>query len=146
MAPWRDTRPKVGRSDEVPQRSEGETIEPRVSDPIENTAAVVAIARGAFVGIGDLGHPLHRVVFVLHAERTLAAGRRDDTGLAGDMAPVRVAELDGSGLVFDSRQAADEIGAGAGIVGVALGDLPVDPHFGLATQDVVADGRALVDS
>ena len=35
IAPVRLTRPKLGRREEQPQRSEGETIEPRVSDPIE---------------------------------------------------------------------------------------------------------------
>src|SRR5262245_9407799 len=44
MAPWRLTRPKVGRRDEQPQRSEGETIEPRVSEPMANTTPPAAVA------------------------------------------------------------------------------------------------------
>ena len=34
MAPCRETRPKVGRSEEFPQRAEGLRIEPRVSESI----------------------------------------------------------------------------------------------------------------
>ena len=39
IAPWRDTRPKVGRSDEFPQRVEGLTMEPRVSEPMAKGSA-----------------------------------------------------------------------------------------------------------
>src|SRR6516165_2404646 len=34
MAPARETRPKVGRNPVTPQRSQGETIEPSVSEPM----------------------------------------------------------------------------------------------------------------
>ena len=34
IAPWRLTRPKVGRRPDAPQRVEGETIEPSVSVPM----------------------------------------------------------------------------------------------------------------
>src|SRR5262245_50744050 len=36
IAPRRDTRPKVGRSPEMPQKADGQTIDPQVSDPMAN--------------------------------------------------------------------------------------------------------------
>ena len=44
MAPWRETRPKVGRRPVVPQRWLGDVIEPRVSVPIENAQRPAAVA------------------------------------------------------------------------------------------------------
>ena len=44
MAPVRGTRPKVGRRPVVPQRVEGEEIDPSVSDPIANATQPAAVA------------------------------------------------------------------------------------------------------
>ena len=44
IAPARDTRPKVGRSPVVPQRCDGEVIEPSVSVPIENPQSPAEVA------------------------------------------------------------------------------------------------------
>jgi hypothetical protein len=44
IPPYRLTRPKVGRSALNPVRLEGETIEPRVSVPIENATHAAAVA------------------------------------------------------------------------------------------------------
>src|SRR5205807_10437976 len=44
MAPVRGTRPKVGRSPVVPQRVDGEEMEPRVSDPIANATQPADVA------------------------------------------------------------------------------------------------------
>ena len=44
MQPSRDTRPKVGLSPVVPQRSQGETIDPSVSVPIANGTHPAATA------------------------------------------------------------------------------------------------------
>src|SRR5258708_30199176 len=44
MAPVRGTNPNVGRSPVVPQRVEGEEIEPRVSDPMEKATQPAAVA------------------------------------------------------------------------------------------------------
>ena len=44
MAPRRETRPKVGRMPVVPQRFEGETIEPSVSVPMEKPTNPAAVA------------------------------------------------------------------------------------------------------
>src|SRR4029079_42723 len=44
IAPYRLTRPYVGRSTVTPQRDEGDTIEPSVSVPIENPTRPAAVA------------------------------------------------------------------------------------------------------
>src|SRR5215472_15713955 len=44
MAPVRGTRPNVGRRPVVPQRVEGDEIEPKVSEPIENATHPAAVA------------------------------------------------------------------------------------------------------
>ena len=44
MAPVRGTIPKVGRNPVVPQRVEGEEMEPSVSDPIANPTHPAAAA------------------------------------------------------------------------------------------------------
>src|SRR6185436_18042385 len=44
IAPYRLTRPYVGRKPVTPQRDEGETIEPRVSVPIEKPTRPAAVA------------------------------------------------------------------------------------------------------
>ena len=44
MAPWRLTRPKVGRSPVTPQRVDGETIDPQVSLPIAKPTSPAATA------------------------------------------------------------------------------------------------------
>src|SRR5688500_20216301 len=44
IAPYRLTRPYVGRSPVTPQRDDGETIEPSVSVPIENPTKPAAVA------------------------------------------------------------------------------------------------------
>src|SRR5215467_10933065 len=44
MAPVRGTKPNVGRSPVVPQRVEGDEIEPRVSDPMANATQPAAVA------------------------------------------------------------------------------------------------------
>src|SRR5579872_4951035 len=44
MAPCRDTRPNVGRRPVVPQRCEGDTMEPRVSVPMEKPTSPAAVA------------------------------------------------------------------------------------------------------
>ena len=44
MNPDRDTRPNVGRSPAVPQRSDGEMIDPSVSVPIEKEQRPAAAA------------------------------------------------------------------------------------------------------
>src|SRR5215472_16669450 len=44
MAPVRGTCPNVGRSPVVPQRVEGEEIDPSVSDPIANATQPAAVA------------------------------------------------------------------------------------------------------
>src|SRR5207248_6595416 len=44
IAPVRGTRPKVGRKPVVPQRVEGEEIEPRVSEPILKATQPAAVA------------------------------------------------------------------------------------------------------
>src|SRR5580698_9343525 len=44
MAPARETRPKVGRRPVTPQRAEGATIEPSVSEPIANAVSPAAVA------------------------------------------------------------------------------------------------------
>src|SRR5215475_10316985 len=44
MAPVRGTRPNVGRNPVVPQRVEGEEIDPSVSDPIANATQPAAVA------------------------------------------------------------------------------------------------------
>src|SRR5579883_1748298 len=44
MAPVRGTKPNVGRSPVVPQRVEGDEIEPSVSDPTENATHPAAVA------------------------------------------------------------------------------------------------------
>ncbi len=44
MAPWRLTRPKVGRSPVTPHLVEGEIIEPQVSVPMENPTRPAAVA------------------------------------------------------------------------------------------------------
>src|ERR1043166_669547 len=44
IAPWRLTRPYVGRRPVQPQREDGETIEPSVSVPIENPTKPAAVA------------------------------------------------------------------------------------------------------
>src|SRR5215510_5945589 len=38
MAPWRLTRPYVGRNPEIPVNVDGHTIEPQVSEPIAKAA------------------------------------------------------------------------------------------------------------
>ena len=49
IAPLRGTRPKVGRKPVAPQRVDGDTIEPSVSEPIANATppATVALAEPA---------------------------------------------------------------------------------------------------
>src|SRR5271169_5900105 len=42
MAPWRLTRPYVGRRPVTPQNADGQTIEPQVSEPIANAASPAA--------------------------------------------------------------------------------------------------------
>src|SRR5271167_49934 len=44
IAPARETRPKVGRRPVVPQRWQGEVIEPSVSVPIEKAHSPAAVA------------------------------------------------------------------------------------------------------
>src|SRR5215831_19744755 len=44
MAPVRGTRPKVGRRPVVPQRVEGEEMEPRVSEPMAKATQPAAVA------------------------------------------------------------------------------------------------------
>src|SRR5215472_8584815 len=44
MAPVRGTRPKVGRRPVVPQRVEGEEMDPRVSDPMAKATHPAAVA------------------------------------------------------------------------------------------------------
>src|SRR5580704_15984812 len=44
MAPVRGTKPKVGRYPLVPQRVEGEEMDPRVSDPMANATHPDAVA------------------------------------------------------------------------------------------------------
>src|SRR5207237_9945669 len=44
MAPWRLTRPYVGRSPTTPHVEEGEMIEPRVSVPIAKPTSPAAVA------------------------------------------------------------------------------------------------------
>src|SRR5579864_366586 len=44
IAPVRGTRPNVGRSPVVPQRVEGEEMEPSVSDPMANPTQPAAVA------------------------------------------------------------------------------------------------------
>src|SRR5262245_47269160 len=44
IAPVRGTRPKVGRRPVVPQRVEGEVIEPSVSEPMLNATQPAAVA------------------------------------------------------------------------------------------------------
>src|SRR5712691_5736474 len=44
IAPVRGTNPKVGRNPVVPQRSEGDAIEPSVSVPIANPTQPAAVA------------------------------------------------------------------------------------------------------
>src|SRR5215469_10295459 len=44
MAPVRGTRPKLGRRPVVPQRVEGEEMEPSVSDPMANPTHPAAVA------------------------------------------------------------------------------------------------------
>src|SRR5438270_12061437 len=44
MAPVRGTNPKVGRSPVVPQRVDGEEIEPRVSEPMARATQPAAVA------------------------------------------------------------------------------------------------------
>ena len=44
MPPARDTRPKVGRSPVVPQRWQGEVIDPSVSVPIAKPHSPAAVA------------------------------------------------------------------------------------------------------
>ena len=44
MAPWRDTRPNVGRRPTTEHRSAGERIEPIVSEPIANAHRPAATA------------------------------------------------------------------------------------------------------
>src|ERR1700744_5957256 len=44
MAPVRGTKPKVGRRPVTPQRVEGEEIDPRVSDPMENATQPAEVA------------------------------------------------------------------------------------------------------
>src|SRR5437867_4303327 len=44
IAPVRGIRPKVGRRPLEPQRDDGEEIEPRVSDPMENAMHPAAVA------------------------------------------------------------------------------------------------------
>jgi hypothetical protein len=44
IAPWRLTRPNVGRSAEVAHTTEGDTIEPRVSVPIAKPTPPAAVA------------------------------------------------------------------------------------------------------
>src|SRR5262249_10482280 len=44
MAPVRGTKPKVGRKPVVPQRVEGDEIEPSVSDPMANATQPAAVA------------------------------------------------------------------------------------------------------
>src|SRR5215471_8830080 len=44
MAPVRGTRPKVGRRPVVPQRVEGEAMEPSVSDPMAKPTQPAAVA------------------------------------------------------------------------------------------------------
>ncbi len=44
MAPWRLTRPYVGRRPTTPFTLDGEMIEPRVSVPIENATQPAAVA------------------------------------------------------------------------------------------------------
>src|SRR6185437_3916080 len=44
IAPVRGTRPNVGRSPVVPQRVDGEEIEPSVSEPIANATHPAAVA------------------------------------------------------------------------------------------------------
>src|SRR5438477_4440666 len=44
IAPVRGTRPNVGRSPVVPQRVDGDEIEPRVSVPTENPTRPAAVA------------------------------------------------------------------------------------------------------
>jgi hypothetical protein len=36
IAPWRESRPKVGRIPVMPQKAEGQMIEPQVSEPSAN--------------------------------------------------------------------------------------------------------------
>src|SRR5215469_7638599 len=44
MAPVRGTRPKVGRRPVVPQRAEGEEIDPSVSEPMAKATHPAAVA------------------------------------------------------------------------------------------------------
>src|ERR1700728_1187714 len=44
MAPVRGTKPKVGRRAVTPQRVEGDEMEPRVSDPMENATQPAEVA------------------------------------------------------------------------------------------------------
>ena len=44
MAPVRGIRPKVGRKPTVPHRADGDTIDPRVSEPMENPHSPAAVA------------------------------------------------------------------------------------------------------
>src|SRR5581483_3536702 len=44
MAPVRGTSPKVGRSPVVPQRVDGEEIEPKVSEPMAKATQPAAVA------------------------------------------------------------------------------------------------------
>jgi hypothetical protein len=44
IPPARETRPNVGRSPVVPQRCDGEVIEPSVSVPIEKAQSPAAVA------------------------------------------------------------------------------------------------------
>src|SRR5579863_6913339 len=42
MAPYRLTRPKLGRNPEKPQHAVGQMMDPRVSDPMEKAARTAA--------------------------------------------------------------------------------------------------------
>src|SRR5260221_8077207 len=65
MAPVRGTKPNVGRKPVVPQRVEGEEIEPSVSDPMANATQPAAVADA-----DPADEPLHPFL-VVHGLRVM---------------------------------------------------------------------------
>src|ERR1700722_17833069 len=84
MAPARERKPRVGGKPVVPQRVDGDEIEPKVSEPIAKATAPAAVAEADpadeplepwFVYQGFRGRPPNHLLPIANAPRELFATR-----------------------------------------------------------------------
>src|SRR6266571_552127 len=112
MAPVRGIRPKVGRSPVVPQRVQGDEIEPSVSDPMANATQPAAVAAA-----GPADDPLEpwfgfQGLRVVPPYQTSPCASAPSVNFATSTAPAassRLTAIASSSMVWFSKPAAPQV-------------------------------------